>query len=128
MSISSCGTEDEIKSSNNSPIDEIDFSPNDVRNDCTGNWKISTIAENIDIEKHALDYYKKYFENDNQVHAIVNFNYNTTTKISVMGNLLDVSIHEYVPKEEHDAKALFSGMLLSEYHVNTETGEVEQIS
>lgn len=53
--------------------------------------------------------------------------YLQTTKISVMGNLLDVSVYEYVDKEEHDAKLLFSGMLLKEYHVNKDTGEIEEI-
>ena len=57
----------------------------------------------------------------------MNFNYNTTTKISVMGNLLDVAIYQYVDKEEHDANLLFSGTLLKEYHVNMETGDVEEI-
>ena len=74
-----------------------------------------------------LSYYKEYFKSDDEIHAIVNFNYKTTTKISVMGNLLDVSVYEYVDKEEHDAKLLFSGMLLKEYHVNKDTGEIEEI-
>ena len=110
-----------------SELDNINFYPKKPKNDSTGNWRVSTIAENIDIQEYALDYYKKYFENDNQIHAIVNFNYNTTAKISVVGNLLDVTIHEYVAKEEHDANLLFSGAVLKEYHVNMETGEVEEI-
>ena len=44
-----------------------------------------------------------------------------------MGNLLDVSVYEYVDKEEHDAKLLFSGKLLKEYHVTKDTGEIEEI-
>ena len=39
----------------------------------------------------------------------------------------DVSVYEYVDKEEHDTKLLFSGMLLKEYHVNKDTGEIEEI-
>lgn len=97
------------------------------RNDTTGNWRLARIAENINIEEYALDYYNNYFKADNEVHIIVNFTLNTTTRITVMGNLLDVSILEYVDKEEHDAKIACSGMLLSEYHVNIETGEIEQI-
>lgn len=93
----------------------------------TGNWRIASIAENIEIQDYALDYYKECFKSDDEIHAIVNFNYKTTTKISVMGNLLDVSVYEYVDKEEHDAKLLFSGMLLKEYHVNKDTGEIEEI-
>ena len=97
------------------------------KNDVTGNWRIASIAENIEMQDYALDYYKEYFKSDDEIHAIVNFNYKTTTKISVMGNLLDVSVYEYVDKEEHDAKLLFSGMLLKEYHVNKDTGEIEEI-
>lgn len=44
-----------------------------------------------------------------------------------MGNLLDVAIMEYVDKEEHDAALACSGMLLAEYHVNIESGEIEKI-
>ncbi len=117
--------EDFVESS--SKFDNIGFYPMKIKNDSTGNWRVSTIAESIDIQDYALDYYKKYFENDNQIHAIVNFNYNITAKISVVGNLLDVTIHEYVAKEEHDARLLFSGTVLKEYHVNMETGKVEEI-
>ena len=120
-------TQSQSEAKTNSEFDDINFVISKVRNDSTGNWKVSTIAESIDIQDYALDYYKKYFESDKEIHAIVNFNYNTTTKISVAGNLLDVTIHEYVDKEEHDAKLLFSGMVLKEYHVNMETGAVEEI-
>lgn len=107
--------------------ESISFVVGKVNNDVTGNWRIATIAENIEMQDYALDYYKEYFKSDDEIHAIVNFNYKTTTKISVMGNLLDVSVYEYVDKEEHDAKLLFSGMLLKEYHVNKDTGEIEEI-
>lgn len=110
-------------------IDSIDatFSTMDVRNDTTGNWKISTIAENVNLEEYALSYYKKYFTDDSQIHGIVNFNYKTTTKISVMGDRLDVTVYEYVDKEEHDAKLLYSGMLLKEYNVYLDNGDIEEI-
>lgn len=107
--------------------ESISFVVGKVNNDVTGNWRIATIAENIEMQDYALDYYKEYFKSDDEIHAIVNFNYKTTTKISVIGNLLDVSVYEYVDKEEHDAKLLFSGMLLKEYHVNIDNGEIEEI-
>lgn len=110
-----------------SAIDGIKFTVSDVRNDKTGNWRISLIAENIEMQNCALDYYKHYFKDDKEIHAIVNFNYNTTTKISVAGNKLDVSVFEYVKKEEHDANLLFSGQLLKEYLVDKETGVVEEV-
>lgn len=125
--ISSTEQQTEEKQDNSTSKDDISFVVSNVRNDVTGNWRIATIAENIEMQDYALDYYKEYFKSDDEIHAIVNFNYKTTTKISVMGNLLDVSVYEYVDKEEHDAKLLFSGMLLKEYHVNKDTGEIEEI-
>lgn len=106
----------------------ISFSVSDVRNDVTGNWRIAKIAENIDMKDHALDYYKKYFKSDSEIHAIVNFNDGTTTRISVMGNLLNVCVHEYVSKEEHDAKLLFSGKTIGEYLVNKDNGEIQKVN
>lgn len=103
------------------------FTVSDVRNDKTGKWKISSIAENIEIQEYAESYYKTYFKNDAEIHAIVNFSNNTTTKISVMGNILDVSIHDYVDGEEHDANLLYSGTLLKQYFVYLDTGEIEEI-
>ncbi len=111
----------------NSPEKSIAFTITDVPNDSTGNWRIAKISEKIEIQNYALDYYKKNFKNDHEIHAIVNFYTKTTTGISVIGNLLDVSIHEYVKKEEHNAKVLFSGKLIKEYHINKDTGEIEVI-
>lgn len=96
-------------------------------NDVTGNWRLARISENINIEEYALDYYNNYFQSDDELHIIINFTLNTTTRISVIGNILDVSILEYVDKEEHDAKLACSGMLLNEYHVNIDSGEIEKI-
>lgn len=108
--------------------DDLDFLVLTVNNDVTGNWRVATISKDIQMEEHAVEYYKKYFQSDNEIHAIVNFYYRTTTSISVLfGNILDVTVFEYVDKEEHDAKLLFSGMLLKEYFVNIDTGEIEEI-
>ena len=74
-----------------------------------------------------MDYYKAYFTNDDEIHAIVNFYNNTTTKISVAGDCLDLTIYEYVDGEEHDSNKLFSGLLYNEYTVNKKTGKVEKI-
>lgn len=106
---------------------EAHFSVSKVRNDVTGNWRISTIAESIDIQEYVVSYYYKYFTSDTEIHAIVNFTYNTTTKISVMGNSLDVCIYDYVDGEEHDAKLLFGGTLLKEYLVDIDNGNIEEI-
>lgn len=102
----------------------IDFVVSDVRNDVTGKWRKCLIAENIEPKDYALNYYKENFKSDDEIHAIVNFNYKTTTKLSVMDNLLAVTIYEYVDKEEHDAKLLFSGMVLDEYFIDIDSGEI----
>ena len=81
-----------------SPLDGIKFTVSKVRNDSTGNWRISLIAENIDMSEYALDYYKQYFTDDSEIHFIVNFNYNTTTKIMVVGGQLDVTCRTTSPK------------------------------
>lgn len=108
-------------------FDKFHISP--VRNDVTGNWKITLIAESDFIpEKFALSYYNKYFKNDNEIHYIVNFTYNTTTCISNLGgNFLRVATMEYVDKEEHDANILGCGTLLSESFVYLDNGDIEEI-
>lgn len=108
-------------------LEVSDDRPDKVRNDTTGNWRIITIAEPINIQEYAVDYYNRYFEDSKQIHAIVNFSYNTTTKISDMGTFLDVTIMEYVEKEEHDAKLLFGGQRLKQYFVNKEDSSIEEI-
>lgn len=101
----------------------MDFVVSDVRNDGTGKWRKSLIAENVEPMDYALNYYKQYFKSDDEIHAIINFNDNTTTKLSVAGNLLAVTVYEYVDKEELDAKVLFSGMVLDEYFIDIDSGE-----
>lgn len=98
-----------------------------VNYDTTGKWKKVLISEDISIKDKALDYYKTYFNNDSEIHAIVNFANKTTTKISVLGTYLDVTTYEYVKGEENDANLMFSGMLLKEYFVDINTGEIEEI-
>lgn len=117
----------ESETNNEDPLGFNVMFSDTYRNDVTGNWRLSRIAENINIEEYAIDYYNNYFKSDSEIHIIINFSLNTTTRIAVMGNLLDVSIMEYVDKEEHDAALACSGMLLSEYHVNIDTGEIEKI-
>lgn len=71
--------------------------------------------------------YKLTNNHSNEYHIIINFTLNTTSNITVIGNLLDVTTYDYVDQEEHDAKLACSGTLLSEYHVNIDTGEIEKI-
>src|SRR5699024_9586476 len=97
---------DEVKNHDNiigkseSDIDDLKkMKPRDVRNDKTGKWKVFTIAENTDLLDYALSYSEKYMEDD-EIHFIVNFNYDTTTWLNNMNGLLYVDIREYVKKEE----------------------------
>ena len=76
--ISSTEQQTEEKQDNSTSKDDISFVVSNVRNDVTGNWRIATIAENIEMQDYALDYYKEYFKSDDEIHAIVNFNYKTT--------------------------------------------------
>ena len=123
-------TESEMPISETEAPDPLGFNvvySDSYRNDVTGKWRLSKIAENIDIENYALDYYKNYFKSDDEIHIIVNFTRNTTTRINAIGTLLDVAIMDYVDGEEHDAKLACSGTLLAEYHVNIDTGEITKV-
>lgn len=103
------------------------FTVSDVINDVTGNWRISVINKSMNFEEYALSYYKKYFTDDKEIHAIVNFAYMTTTKITATGDMLNVTVYEYVEDEEHDAKKLFSGMLYSEYRIYLDNGDIVKV-
>lgn len=81
-----------------------------------------------DATEYALDYYNTLFSSDDEIHAVVNFTLNPTTKISVLyDGTLDIMVLECVDGEEHDANLLFSGNPLQEYWINTETGEAEKV-
>lgn len=99
----------------------------DVPNDVTENWKYITLSENTDFIEYALSYYNSYFGNDKEIHAVVNFANNTTTKISVFGEKLEITVHDYVDGEEHDAKQLFSGTPLADYIIYIDNGDIEKV-
>lgn len=103
------------------------FTVSKVINDVTSNWRISVINKSMNFEEYALSYYKKYFTDDKEIHAIVNFAYMTTTKITVNGDMLNVMVYEYVKDEEHDAKKLFGGMLYSEYQIYLDNGDIIKV-
>ena len=106
---------------------DSDFTISKVINDVTENWRISVINKSMDFEEYALSYYKKYFTDDKEIHAIVNFAYMTTTKITATGDMLNVTVYEYVKDEEHDAKKLFGGMLYSEYRIYLDNGDIIKV-
>lgn len=96
-----------------------------VRNDLTGNWRLVTTAAKFDVEEMLIAYHD-HFMKEGEIHFIVSFATNTTTVIRNSGGIITSEVHEYVDKEEHDAKTLGSGMILAEYMVVD--GVVEQIN
>lgn len=110
-------------------VHDIDgtFSRNKVRNDVTGNWKISKISADVQMVDYALSYYRSYFYNDSEIHWIVNFYNRTTTCITTDGVELYVDVYEYMDGEEHDASQLGGGMLLGQYFVYLDNGDIEEI-
>ena len=65
-----------------------------------------------------------------EIHAVVNFTDQTTTKISdaPISGYVSVTVHKYVDGEEHDAKLLFGGEVTGDYWIDVETGEVEDLN
>lgn len=98
-----------------------------VRDDQTGNWRLAKVTSNKSEEVYVLDYYKKYFKEDKEVHAIVNYTLNTTTCVTSIGNKINVRVYEHIKDEEQHAKTLFTGQKYAEYNVDKETGAVEKI-
>jgi hypothetical protein len=103
------------------------FSRNKVNNDVTGKWRVSTIVANVSMEDYAYNYYERFMLSEGQVEAVINFNYNTSTSLSVYGNFIDVCVYDYVDGEEHDANLMFTGTLLKEYYVYTDNGDIVEI-
>lgn len=99
-----------------------------VQNDTTGNWKLAKIPDTLEIERFALDYFNNYFRSGNEVHAIVNSADNTTTRITVSSDSLNVTIFEHIENEEYDANELFGGEIIADYKVYTDNGDIEKLS
>lgn len=116
---------DIIGNSNKSFIEISKAKPSNVRKDKTGSWKKTVIAESIPIEEYALSYSDEYME-EGEIHFIINFNYNTTTVVKKYSGLIYVDIKEYQKKEEHDAKSIGNGMILTEYIIYPD-GDIEEV-
>lgn len=98
-----------------------------VRNDKTGNWRIATYSGSNQIIDYAKNYYEAYFESDDEIHFVVNLGLKTTSKITVVGDKLDVTVYEYVDGEEHDATLLASGNVLGQYQVDLSDGSIKEL-
>nr|DAJ23002.1 MAG TPA: hypothetical protein [Caudoviricetes sp.] len=109
-------------------LDAVDIMFSDsVRDDQTGNWRLSRVTSNKLAEEYALDYYKKYFKGEQEVHAIVNYTLNTTACITNVGNKINIRVYEHIKDEEQHAKTLFTGQKLAEYNIDKSTGTIEKI-
>ena len=94
-----------------------------AKGDVTGNWRIVKVSNSTPPADYAFDYAKCYMTQENNgVHFIVNFALKTTTELTFTADILDVITTEYVNGEEHDAKAIGSGMVLTERHFDMKTG------
>lgn len=100
---------------------EVNFSSS-VRNDKTGNWKLSSTSDSAPIMDYAIEYYETMFSSDDEVHAVWNATLGTMTRITAGGNLLYIDTFEYVKGEEHNADILFTGESLDSEVIDLETG------
>ena len=121
-------TGEEIIGISNKDISELSpiFHAN-VRNDKTGNWRLATISENVDIQEYILSYYQTYFKDDSELHFIVNMTRKITTRISCIGDMLYISQYDYLDDEEHDAILLGSGTHLGQSRIYMDNGDIEKI-
>lgn len=108
------------------PVDFIYYGK--VPNDSTGKWRLSKANTNLNASEYALFYYSYYFESDNEIHAIVNYQNNTTIRICANFGMLDVSVLTHIEGEENDAKMLFGGSVIESYQVDISSGEILNIS
>ena len=110
-------------------IDGVDISfSSKINNDTTGRWRLSRVASSVSTDTYAVDYYNHFFADNDEIHWIINFTLNTTTSIRYTSGQLFVTTYEYVDKEELSAKTLGSGMLLTDYMINPENGEKEDLT
>lgn len=96
--------------------------PIPVSHDKTGKWFLTRTSTSIPPANYAYDYAKTFVNND-EIHFIVNYSLNTTTKISEALGVVSVLTYEHVNKEELDANSLPSGELLTEDYFDASTGE-----
>lgn len=112
----------------NSESDSVSVEYHDsVPNDVTGNWRLAIVDTSHFVTDYALNYYNMFCKDASEIHGIINWQNNTTTSINKAGNLLMLTVHQYVPGEENDAKLLYSGAVLSEYEIDMEIKAVTQI-
>ncbi|NBI08234.1 hypothetical protein [Senegalia massiliensis] len=105
---------------------EDDLKPNSfVKGDSTGKWRKIIITKSVDINEYLLSYKKLYMPDDiESVHVIFNFAYNTTTVVRDVGPYLGAEVYEFVEGEPQDAKKIGTGLLLGEYQIYKDNGDI----
>ncbi|MDE5769255.1 MAG: hypothetical protein K2H82_07705 [Oscillospiraceae bacterium] len=98
-----------------------------VPNDVTGKWKCLVVDAMGSIPEYALSAYNKYGA-DASVFIMEDLTGRQCAVVTDLGDMLDVSIHEYVDKEHEDAKLMASGNLLAEYRIYKDNGDIVTIS
>ncbi len=76
----------------------------------------------------ALDYYKAFFEDDHEVHAIINEFLGITTRVACDNGMLFVTVFQYHQDDERKTIDIFYGKPTSEYVININTGDIEKKS
>lgn len=101
----------------------------EVQDDTTGNWRYAIYSSRDAQEDIALDYYRTFFNSDQEVHALINLAAGNTARITPLdNNTLDVTILEHVDGEEQNAATLFSGRILKKYWVYMDSGEHVEVA
>lgn len=113
-------------------VDELTPSPTTpqtVHNDKTGNLRYAGFGnKDVDFSKYALSYYEKRFASDKEIHAIMNFTDQTTTRITCGNGMLFVTVFKYVKGEDYDVDLMFTGDIINDYIVYTDNGDIEEIA
>ena len=96
-----------------------------INGDVTGKWRVAIIIDSSDLNAYVVDFYRAYIKDSSELLGIVNHDLKTTTCVrNFLGDWLDISVHQYQPGEENNAKLLFGGKLLDNYWINVATGEI----
>lgn len=116
--------DEDSSSSSSSAIDGVvvDYRGK-FKDDVTENWRLSTVVTSKPIEDYAFDYYKAYFNNDNEIHWIINYADNTTSRINCMDGYLFVSTYSHVDGEENSAKEIGGGSFISDCTLSAKDGK-----
>lgn len=100
-----------------------------IDDDVTGNWRLIRYSSSAPVDEFVFDYYKNFFESDDEIHILINDQLNTTTTLrcTLDNYLLTYEVHEHVEGEEKSAKSLGDGPILGSYMAYVGTGEIEEL-